>query len=133
MIARNVTLDEVRKAALAIGADLRFDTRQKGNTVQFTLRPENGKWQRRSASMFGNDRKVAAVCWHGHREFFRELFKRVPTAKVQTRATREFPKGERWYTAENFEQVYRATDTNIGSMMAPVRYSQACYCEEGGF
>jgi len=137
MIARNVAREAIERAADSIG--VRFGREgitpinQKGTAFRFVLRPimpdrqparEYGRWFRR-----GHDgkRTVAAVCWHGHREFFRTLFALAPDCKVQTRQTRELP-GNKWYTADNFEHVYGATDTNIGSQMNPQMFSEACFC-----
>lgn len=55
-------------------------------------------------------RSIFAVCWHGHRDFFRELFKLAPQCKIETtinRMSREASKIT--YTAENFEQLHPST------------------------
>ena len=55
-------------------------------------------------------RSIFAVCWHGHRDFFRELFRLAPNCKIETtinRISREARKLT--YTAENFEHEHRMT------------------------
>lgn len=154
MIGQNVTAQQVQQAARQV--NLRADIRHvftvsrgagKGPGVRFGLKlgdpvSATGKkkdnrreyqrvstWRRRAD---GTPRRNAAVCWHGHRDFFRALFARAPEARVasaQTKAT--VPGG--YYTAGNFEQVYQNTgDHNIGSMFAPMRYADACACDDDG-
>jgi len=47
-----------------------------------------------------------AVCWHGHRDFFRELFELKPEAVIETALAT-------YKGAEHFEDTYR--DTRWGS------------------
>ncbi len=127
MLTRNVSKGAVLDAAANIGVEVR-ELREVGRTgLRFTLAPMNGRYQRRSASCFNGGRKVHAVCWHGHRVFFRYLFARSPMARVQTSFTRRFVPGG-WYTAANFEDTHTRTDVNIGAPIAPVYYSEACDC-----
>lgn len=122
-----VTLYETRADGLAVRTGLRPDR----STAQFDR--DYGargmwlhRWQRRSASPFSTERKVHAVCWHGHYEFMRRLFERFPGARVKTtfadyRGIHEF--------ADKFEATgYR----NIGAPIMPVQMREACYCHERG-
>ena len=100
-----------------------------GRRFRFTLRPIAGQpnpYQRISASAFGNGRRVAAVCWHGHRDVLRAAFERLPMMQVQA--------GSVVYRgAEHFEETYRDTaDRNIGSQMRPVYWPDACTCPDAG-
>lgn len=123
MIAYKATEKQLDKAARRIGVRI-IEARAFGRGVRFRLGLQpNRKYGRLSAQ--GNGRKVAAVCWHGHREFFRALFTQVPEARVQTASTRAFARGHRFYTSETFEDVFGQTDRNVGSMM----YSEACECD----
>lgn len=133
MLAYNTGLPQLQQAAQKVGTEI-IEYRQAGGTgVRFRLglAPDK-KWRRKSASPFSQGRKVNAVCWHGHREFFRELFKLSPESRVQTAQTRRFAKGERFYTVDNFERVFEDTDVNIGSQMAPMYYSEACQHDHEG-
>lgn len=49
--------------------------------VGVCLRPSGSFYRRRGVN---SDRRVNAVCWHGHERFLRELFARYPDAKVRT-------------------------------------------------
>ena len=141
MLAVNVSADVLAAAAADIGVTL-YNLRNAnaaGTRHRFTLRPivpakrpyrEYGRYYRRG---FHADRTVAAVCWHGHRDFFRRLFALAPTCKVQTKHTRDFAAGERWYTAANFENVYQRTDVNIGSTYNPMQFSEACWCGDTAY
>lgn len=144
MLARGVTRMQLDSAAKAAGVQLN-DVRAKGSGWLFTLRPEpwTGKGKAGGQAKFyrkgfmaayrknGEPNTVNALCWHGHRDFFRRLFTLAPASKVQTRATRESVPGG-WYTADNFEREFGRTDRNIGSMMHPMAFSEACWCREQG-
>lgn len=97
------------------------------------LRPApDGKYCRVSASWSavnkdGSPRRVHAVCWHGHRAFFRALYAALPAGVtcriITTMAT--------YRDAEDFERTHDATgDRNIGSLMRPVGARDACQCGE---
>lgn len=70
-----------------------------------------------------------AVCWHGHRDFLRELFRLAPDAVVRTAFIT-------YRGAADFEQNYRETrygkpgegSTIYGSSAVP--YAEACTCAE---
>ena len=76
--------------------------------------------------MFNTERKVWAVCWHGHRDFLGRLFKRVPDGVVLTCASAYRGIG-------GFFENYGATAyQNIGSQMMPVSRAEACFCADHG-
>ncbi len=65
----------------------------------------------------------AAVCWHGHREFFDALFTAFPDARVKT-----------WMATYNgdddFTDKFSATRSmNVGSVAHPRKAGQMCDCE----
>lgn len=143
MIIKNVTLAEVSNAARAVGLALadeedRSSTRTQRVKTRLRLGEDRGfkhpryprlglpKYQRMNHR---GDRRVAAVCWHGHRDFFRALFALAPRAVVSVSARMN---GEPVvYTAENFETTFHETgDRNIGSMFEPCAFRDACICEE---
>lgn len=69
----------------------------------------------------GNPRRVMAVCWHGHRDFFRAIYRILPDLKIRTALGT--------YTGpEQFETIHPTLDHNIGSGVDPLFYSQACDC-----
>jgi hypothetical protein len=76
--------------------------------------------------MYGNDRRVHAVCWHGFRDFFRAVYRQEPNAKFVTAM-------DTWKNSEDFEERFRETGfKNIGSMMCPVAAAEACRCPDSG-
>lgn len=94
---------------------IRGDTRPKYKKI--------ARYQRRSIS--NRDRAVAAVCWHGFRDFFMELFKLCPTARCRTAYAN-------YNGSEGFEALYPETAyKNIGSSYYPLNAEDACWCEEG--
>lgn len=124
MVIRFATREQIECAATETG--VRIDNYRATSPTRhlFVLRltPER-RWQRMNHT---HSRKVAAVCWHGHRDFFRALFRLVPTATVATSRM-----GSTRYTAETFEDVFPETGyANIGSMFQPCAYQDACLCGE---
>lgn len=163
MLARNVTRKNLTQAAKAHKIAI-VDYRPDGKTgARFRLSPIHKRTPagRVAAGGFGpysgvrsrvenpfgpgpatvKERRIASVCWHGHREFFRSLLKIRPDARIQTtllgRGNRfnmahgNLTGSVRWYTAENFETVFPQTgDLNIGSQMYPLLMADACHCDE---
>jgi hypothetical protein len=119
----NVTPQYLEAVARTTGVEL-SPIVKRGRALQFTLRPKGEHYRRRSPG----GRRIAAVCWHGHRDFFRTLFWMAPEAKVSTAQTRRLPRGERFYTRDTFSERYPRTDANIGSLFEPARYSDCCDC-----
>lgn len=70
-----------------------------------------------------------AVCWHGHRDFLRALYRLVPDAKIRTAFIT-------YQNAEHFEANYESTwdgapDKARGSYPGYAKpYQDACTCEE---
>lgn len=132
-------VDALKAAAAQVGVRIIEDRVVNDGPITAAVRFRLGlsddkatrKYQRISASPFSNRRKVAAVCWHGHRDFFRVLFRLAGDARIQTASTRHLGPGDRYYTINNFERVYCFTDRNIGAPIAPVMASAACLCGRG--
>ncbi len=130
MLFKNVDPRIVDACAESIGAVM---LRQSDDPRRAVLRPSKDCVYRRvSASWARPGRKVNAVCWHGHRDFFRALFIAAPDAIVETKIP-FIDEDVTRYSAETFENMYEQTDRNIGSMYAPMLYSEACTCPEGAF
>lgn len=65
----------------------------------------------------GKQRRLINACWHVHGYFFEALLEINPDARIKT-GTHEINKhGGNWQ------------DRNIGSMVHPLMYSDACECE----
>ena len=91
-----------------------------GRALQFTLTVADSRGPGGRLSHSG--RRVAALCWHGHRDVFKEIFARFPDARLQS-AQADY-RGR-----ESFERTFPATgDANIGSLMCPMCYRTACDC-----
>ena len=133
MIIRNTTEEAVVAAARATHVRARFSFRpywsngngrvdangEKLGVASVTIRPGEGCTQRaRSRS----GRRVHAVYWHGHRDFFRALFVRTPSAVIISRVAR-------YEGSADFEASFAATGSqNVGSQMNPLRLDRACDC-----
>lgn len=84
----------------------------------------------RTISNNGCGKRMTYVCWHGHREFMRALYRLAPDATIRT--------GLATYKgARHFEETHEGTawghdpQGGIGSLYAPLAYSDACDCERG--
>lgn len=139
MKAWGVTPDEIRQAARSVGLQVAQDWQgrgivQDGRAWRFRLavdssqpRDDDGAlpYQRVSTAPWnvnqrtGRPRRVAAVCWHGHRDFLRALFDVNPDARVRT-ALADY-RGR-----EGFEREYLSTFGQGNGYH--VAYGQACAC-----
>ena len=107
------------------GEFLALNRRETRWRVKLGVKDSRGQYGRRGHSFNrdGERRRVAALCWHGFRDFLTELYQHSPYAVVRTaRATYE--------DVNHFHATFSATGNgNIGSWAAPLRYRDACDCE----
>ena len=130
---------EIREVAASVGVKIHSDwagsgIRKDGRAWDFRLAlnsdvPKRGnagyKYQRTSANRGIGPRKVAAVCWHGHRDFMRAVFRIDPNARFKTAIAD-------WKGSEDFERRFAQTAfNNVGSMMYPIFAKDACTCSHG--
>lgn len=91
-----------------------------GKAISFTLTvvSSHGDGSRRS----NEGRKIAAACWHVHRDLFERIFSENPDARIKT-AMADY-KGEK-----DFSYKYPETgNTNVGSIANPLFADEACNC-----
>src|SRR5688572_24982807 len=75
-------------------------------------------------------RRVAAVCWHGHRDFFAALYSLAENGLDKDAPALRIVTGLATYNdREHFERTFPASDRNIGNAYHPVMASEACLCE----
>ena len=119
MIVRNSTEEAVYAAAKDVNVNI-VNARPAGRGIRFTLGLTGEKQYQRTGF---TGRKVNAVCFHGHLEFMRALYRRSPEAKIITSmATYE--------SANDLEYGEGAVaDRNVGSMMNPALYHELCTCQ----
>jgi hypothetical protein len=93
---------------------------QVGNFLHFTLTVVNSADAGGRISHSG--RRVAALCWHGHRDVMLDIFAAHPDALLVTALAR--------YDGQNdFHDKFPATGRmNIGSYYAPMDMQHACHC-----
>lgn len=96
-----------------------WKTRAGKNAIAFTLGLGKSRhYQRKGYS----GRRIWAVCYHGHRDFMQALFNADNFAILSSAMIR-------YEGREDFNANYRSIgDRNIGSVMSPLYYSEACYC-----
>ena len=126
MIIRKATKEQIFTAMAATSAvygdNVRFkngpDVQGTGHRLTLTVNKSAGPGGRRSAT----GRKVAAACWHVHRDFMRALYIQAPEAVIITALAR-------YEGAQNFEEIFTATGHgNIGSAANPQCMRNACEC-----
>lgn len=94
MNAKRVTEAQILAAAEKAGGLRVYNLRPAGKrpgSWNFTLKTDGGRWRkfsdRERQKVDGgtfNPTVPGAVCWHGHGEFLRELFRLAPDAVVKT-------------------------------------------------
>ncbi len=143
MLASKVTKEVLEAAAAEIGVTVKVTTlNERGTRHRIKVNPgvrvaeyhespttgrksatPNYKYQRISM----HERRVAAVCWHGFRDFFRAVYRRNPLAVFNTAM-------DKWNGAEDFEARFRASGhRNIGSQYMPMMAAEACECPSKGY
>lgn len=135
MIASNISSQTLDLAAESVGVRVVHSaTSGTGRRHQVKVNPtdwkdpETGdrKYQRISASAFQGERRVAAVCWHGFRDFFRACFEIEPDAVFRTAL-------DTWKGSGDFEDRYRESGfRNSGSIAYPIAACQVCRCPDSG-
>ena len=127
--------NDIEQIAESVGVTI-YEHRDVGKAQQFQLRPlderRDGvkKYQRRSASPFDTERKVHAVCWHGHRDFMRALLDRDPDARIKSGRYGNLD----WRGWQDFEDRFEMSGyIDIGAPIMPVQMREACFCIEGAW
>lgn len=131
MIIRNATKEQlykaVRETSKAYEGNVRFKlepdaVNQKGTAHRLTLtviRSANPGGRRSSTG-----RKVAAACWHVHRDFMKALYGMTPEATIKSALA--FYRGVKDFEA-NFEDTGKH---NMGSAFEPCAVRNACECDD---
>lgn len=135
MKAWNATEEQIREAAHSVGLAIHSDCgiAQDGRALRFRLAVDSTAdrdawgflpYQRASTWRGGGPgRRVAAVCWHGHRDFMRALFSLAPDMRLKTALAD-------YRGADHFEGTY--LDTFGTGNEYNVSYGQACNCARAG-
>jgi hypothetical protein len=133
-----VSLGDLHGMAERLGMQL-YDLRDGGERVRgrnagrheyrFTLRPPHGgdreaKYRAVRDAPYGQsgERRIWAICWHGHRDFMRAVFALDTDATFKTSV-------DTWDGSDDFENRHEdSAYRNIGSQIAPQQYGHACRC-----
>ncbi len=134
MIIRHLSVSQIITAAEFVGLSVNIRTlNAKGDRHQVKVNPGDEKdangdrsYQRIILNLNGGERRVAAVCWHGFRDFFRACFEFNPDAVFRTSL-------DVWAGLLDFEARFAVSgQTNIGSQFRPLRIADACRCPDRG-
>jgi hypothetical protein len=129
---KNVTESELyealRNISVKYDGNIRMNVEAKGNHFKVNLRvisaKAGGKGRKLNQSfvIYGKGiRANGSACWHVHGDFFDVLLDIQPKAIIKTMMTTIY-KDEYGQTRGNWQ------DKNIGSIMNPINYSEACEC-----
>lgn len=150
----SVTLDTLHDIASDMGIEVTNDadngirtrSKYKGKrALGFSLRPDKSQpkvegtrskqWQLVRDNPFGGAgmgvrgdgrRNVHAVCWHGHYNFMLRIFNLDATATFATGF-------DTWAGRNDFlDRAPMSGNANIGSIMYPLQYREACDCDLNG-
>lgn len=152
MLAVNVTQDDLNTALeltnKLFSGNIAFKslTYISKNRIRFTLKcvsfKEPGhrlhiKYDDPFGKCVQKNKRSSYACWHVHGYFFDMLFMVNPNAKVKSGSLIHAGVNKGWITKDqgNWE------DTNIGSQMFPLYFSESCdcdmdiltYCGKGGY
>lgn len=135
MIIKNATREQMQQALEAINADRfagnigwRRAPEAIGRRFRFTLRAidsagkggrlgaPHASWTTRTGKAYKQRRIGQAACWHVHGYYFEALLKLAPEAEISAGLLKINAQGGNW------------KDRNIGSMVEPFYYSEACEC-----
>ena len=119
MIARKVTLQELQAALVKVNQKYDDNIRWNrldcnGSALRFTLRVKDSKLSGARRGFTG--RRLVSACWHVHGDFFDALFQIQPAARIRSQGKLITAQGGNW------------VDGNIGSIMSPLAFSEACDC-----
>ena len=92
--------------------------------VKLVKTKENKNYQRIGfyPNKDGSPRKVNAICWHGFKDFLTNLLDQYPKLRIVT--TQIIYNGY-----DDFMNKFEGTASiNIGSMVQPLSYGNACLC-----
>lgn len=122
MIAKNCSIEDLERALKEVNKkyenNITFNRypEKYGNGIRFTLRVKDSK---KAGHRIGHTgRRLINACWHVHGDFFDALFKINPEAIIIVGSNRKITKNY-----GNWQ------DWNIGSVLYPLMYSEACECE----
>ena len=115
-----------RTPGVAVDFERVSASRGGGETFNVRLTLPHGQNRETYRRVSADGRRIAAVCWHGFRDFYRALFESTPDAIVVSALAR-------YEGSDDFEAVYPSTAyRNIGSAYRPLAYSSACVCADSG-
>lgn len=109
--------------------DGRLEVRFTLRTLYSTMKRRPVPYRRTSTPWPGSKvRSLPGIlCWHGHRDFMIELFRRFPTAVLESAFAKY--EGSSGFNYNHPETAYR----NIGSEAYPCELADACYCHADGY
>jgi hypothetical protein len=118
----NVSRDEIAKALELANEDFdgnlifnRFETvNVKGTRHRVTIKTQS--YDKPGYRRTHSGRRHPSACWHAWGTFIDRLFEIQPNAKVH--ANGSYQTADSWYWQ----------DRNIGSIMVPLYFSEACDC-----
>ena len=141
MLAKNCTIEDLNKALEIINTERYQDNiefrkleQETRNSIRFTLKCKSSKAPGHRVHIRFDDpfktcierrRRSPNACWHVHGDFFDALFNINPDAKIKSGSLIHEGINSGYITKDEGNWI----DTNIGSQMFPVYFSESCECE----
>lgn len=130
MQVRNATGYQMREALKADPTgNLTFNRFDGGNgSYNVTLRVNDSKGRFHRRSHMG--RRMPSACYHGHYAWMARLFALAPDARITSNTTsgRTVYDGHDSFHSQATIDDGMIAGMNVGSMMQPMIYSEACDC-----
>lgn len=131
----DVPLRDLKLIADTLG--IRFEGNETFTTkgkvrVQGRLLPPHNKpnpYQRISVGWGNSGRKIAAICWHGHRDFMAKVFLHYPDARITSSRIGAIDyNGEDEFNEKHEDTAY----IQVGPRISPSYMCEACSCGKEG-
>lgn len=124
MVCYGVPMADLIKLAESIDSHV-DNVKVQGKGIRFILRP-NSESYRKVNPISG--RRTAVLCWHGYFEYFRELFRAYPAAKVKTEVVTYDGAAE--FNAKAWETGMVRLNDMPSSPWYGFTVADCCHCEE---
>jgi hypothetical protein len=124
MIVKGLSIEELKRCLEIVNikydGNVDFNTlKTEGKGIRFTLRVKNSRGKGARLSQH-NGRHLINACWHVHGDLFDIILKEYPSATITTADKKVY--------SVNGTIMNNWIDWNLGSMMEPMYYSDACEC-----
>lgn len=136
MIIKNVSGEDLSRALAIVSKKYNNNViwnnyQREGRNFRVTLRvvDSHGRGARLAFPdpETGKQRRMISACWHVHGDFFEALLEINPNAEIRTSKTKIYTQPT--LNPKRFLIIGNWEDWNIGSIIHPFYFSEACGCQ----